>query len=85
MRMFVGLDVANGVHWACAIDRNATLALGHAVANDPGQIAALTDEIGALEADEVTVALDLLGGTPRWCARWSLKPDFAWCIRRGFR
>lgn len=63
MKMFVGLDVAKEVHWACAIDGNATLVFSHAVTNDPGQIAALIDEIGALQADEVTVALDLLGGT----------------------
>lgn len=63
MKVFVGLDVAKEVHWACAIDGNATSVLSHAVANDPGQIAALIDEITALQADEVTVALDLLGGT----------------------
>lgn len=63
MKIFVGLDVAKEVHWACAIDSNATSVLSHAVANDPGQIAALIDEISALQADEVTVALDLLGGT----------------------
>lgn len=63
MKMFVGLDVAKEVHWACAIDGNATPVLSHAVANDPDRIAALIEEIGALQADEVTVALDLLGGT----------------------
>lgn len=63
MKLFVGLDVAKEVHWACAIDGNATSVLSHAVANDPGQITGLTEEIDALEADEVTVALDLLGGT----------------------
>jgi transposase len=63
MKIFVGLDVAKEMHWACAIDGNATLVFSHAVANNPDQIAALIDEISALEADEVTVALDLLGGT----------------------
>ncbi|PIV78936.1 MAG: hypothetical protein COW54_06800 [Rhodobacteraceae bacterium CG17_big_fil_post_rev_8_21_14_2_50_63_15] len=62
MKLFVGLDVAKEVHWVCAIDGNATSVLSHAVANDPGQIAGLIEEIDALEADEVTVALDLLGG-----------------------
>jgi len=62
MKVFVGLDVAKEVHWACAIDGNARPLLSHAVANTPEQIAALIDEIGALAADEVTVALDLLGG-----------------------
>ena len=63
MKMFVGLDVAREVHRACAIDGNAAPVLSHAVANDPGQITVLVDEISALEAGEVTVALDLPGGT----------------------
>lgn len=63
MKIFVGLDVAKEMHWACAIDGNATLVFSHAVTNDPGQIAELIDETSALEADEVTVALDLPGGT----------------------
>ena len=63
MKMFVGLDVAREVHRACAIDGNAAPVLSHAVASDPGQITVLVDEISALEAGEVTVALDLPGGT----------------------
>ena len=63
MKMFVGLDVAREVHRACAIDGNAAPVLSHAVASDPGQITVLGDGISALEAGEVTVALDLPGGT----------------------
>lgn len=62
MKIFVGLDVAKEVHWACAVDGNAEPLLSHSVANQPDQIAALVEDIGALGADEVTVALDLLGG-----------------------
>ncbi|WP_234819285.1 IS110 family transposase [Sinorhizobium meliloti] len=63
MKIFVGLDVAKDLHWAYVIDSDAKPVLSHSVANDPDQIAALITEIEALGADEVTVALDLLGGT----------------------
>ncbi|NRP50612.1 hypothetical protein XMV201_002382 [Aliiroseovarius sp. xm-v-201] len=62
MKIFVGLDVANEVHWACAVDGNAKPLLSCSVANQPDQIAALIEDIGALDADEVTVAIDILGG-----------------------
>ena len=62
MKIFVGLDVAKEVHWACAVDGNAKPLLSCSVANQPDQIAALIEDIGALDADEVTVALDILGG-----------------------
>jgi transposase len=61
-KIFVGLDVAKDLHWVCAIDSDAKPVLSHSVANDPAQIAALVTEIDALCADEVTVALDILGG-----------------------
>lgn len=63
MKIFVGLDVAKEVHWACAVDADAKPVLSHPVANEPADIEVLIDEIGALGANEVTVALDLLGGT----------------------
>lgn len=63
MKIFVGLDVAKELHWACALDADAKPVFSHPVANEPADIALLIDEIGALDADEVTVALDLLGGT----------------------
>lgn len=62
MKIFVGLDVAKEVHWACAIDQDARPVFSQAVNNDPDGIAGLLSEIEALDADEVTVALDLLGG-----------------------
>lgn len=62
MKVFVGLDVAKEVHWACAIDQDARPVLSRGVNNDPDGIAELMSEIEALDADEVTVALDLLGG-----------------------
>ncbi|MGI3163611.1 IS110 family transposase [Pseudooceanicola sp. 200-1SW] len=62
MKVFIGLNVAKEVHWACAIDGNAKPLLSCSVVKQPDQIAALIEDIGALGADEVTVALDILGG-----------------------
>ena len=62
MRIFVGLDVAKDLHWACAIDQDARPIFSRSVANEPAAIAALICEIEALCAEDVTVALDLLGG-----------------------
>ena len=62
MKVFVGLDVAKEVHWACAIDQDARPVFSQGVNNDPDGIAEFMSEIEALDADEVTVALDLLGG-----------------------
>lgn len=61
MEIYVGVDAAKDVHWACAIDRDARSVFSHAVRNEPDGIEALVSELHALHAD-VTVALDLLGG-----------------------
>lgn len=62
MHAFVGVDVAKEVHWACAIDGNARPLFSLAVPNGPEAIGALIARIEALEAERVTVALDMLGG-----------------------
>ena len=62
MHAFVGIDVAKEVHWACAVDQNARPLFSLAVPNGPEAIAALIARIEALEAERVTVALDMLGG-----------------------
>jgi transposase len=63
MEVFIGVDAAKDVHWACAVDRDAQALFNRAVANDPDGIAGLVADIAALEAARVTVALDLLGGS----------------------
>lgn len=63
MKIFVGLDIAKEVHWACAVTGDAEVLFSRPVANEPEEIAALIAEIDALEAGDVTVALDILGGT----------------------
>lgn len=62
MEIYVGIDAAKDVHWACAIGRDATPIFSHAVRNDPEGIEALIGELSLLETGTITVALDLLGG-----------------------
>lgn len=62
MEIYVGVDAAEDVHWACAIGTDAKPIFSHAVRNDPEGIAALVADLHALDAGGVTVALDLLGG-----------------------
>ena len=62
MDVFIGIDVAKEVHWACAMDRDARVLFSHAVANDPAAIGALIAEIEALETGATRTAVDMLGG-----------------------
>lgn len=62
MTIYVGIDAAKDMHWACAIGPDAKPVFSHAVRNDPQGIEALVGELTALEAESITVALDLLGG-----------------------
>lgn len=61
MDVFIGIDVAKEVHWACAMDRNARVLFSHAVDNDPAAIGSLIGEIEALEARATRTAVDMLG------------------------
>ncbi len=62
MHLYVGIDAAKDVHWACALSSDARPVFSHAVRNDPDGIETLIGELSALETDSITVALDLLGG-----------------------
>jgi transposase len=62
MDVFIGIDVAKEVHWACAMDRDARVLFSHAVDNDPAAIGALIGEIEALDAQATRTAVDMLGG-----------------------
>ncbi|MFN3971548.1 MAG: IS110 family transposase [Gemmobacter sp.] len=62
MDVFIGIDVAKEVHWACAMDRNARLLFSQAVDNEPAAIGALIDRIEGLEARSTRTAFDMLGG-----------------------
>lgn len=62
MDVFIGIDVAKEVHWACAMDRDARVLFSHAVDNDRAAIGALIAEIEGLEARSTRTAVDMLGG-----------------------
>ena len=62
MVVFIGIDMAKEVHWACAMDRDARVLFSHAVDNDPAAIGALIMEIEALEARATRTGVDMLGG-----------------------
>lgn len=72
MDVFIGIDVAKEVHWACAMDRNARVLFSHAVDNDPAAIGALIAEIEELGARTTCTAVDMLGGAASFlCAMFA--------------
>ena len=76
LKVFVGLDVAKEVHWACSVDGDDRPVLNHSVANRPDETAAPVDETGALDADEVTVALELPGAAALLLSAMIAQPGF---------
>ena len=48
MGVWVGIDVAKEVHWACAVDDSGQVLLDRRVDNDPAAIAALIEDLGGL-------------------------------------
>jgi hypothetical protein len=69
MDVFIGIDRAREVPWACAMDRDARVLFGQAVDKDPGAIGALIDRIEGLEARATRTAVDMPGGAAsRVCA-----------------
>jgi transposase len=60
MPIFVGNDVARETHWVSAVDPQARVVHGGAVANDQAALAALAGTLKALDAD-IVAALDVTG------------------------
>lgn len=60
MRIFVGIDVAKLVHWACAIDDAGRVILDRAVDNSPDQIASFIADLRRLGSEPV-IGLDIVG------------------------
>ena len=61
MGVWVGIDVAKEVHWACAVDDSGQVVLDRRVDNDPAAIQALTEDLGAL-GQGLVVGMDVVGG-----------------------
>ena len=51
-RVFVGIDVAKEVRWACALDDAGRVVLDRAAENDPQAVEALVAELRALGASQ---------------------------------
>lgn len=61
MSTSVGIDIAKELHWASAIDAAGNVLLDREVANTPGDLLRLADELKVLPAP-VRVGIDVLGG-----------------------
>jgi transposase len=61
MGVWVGIDVAKEVHWACVVDDTGQVVLDHQLDNDPAAIGALIEELGGL-GQGLVVGMDVVGG-----------------------
>ncbi len=61
MGVWVGIDVAKEVHWACVADDTGQVVLDRRVDNDPAAIGALIQELGGL-GQGLVVGMDVVGG-----------------------
>jgi transposase len=61
MGVWVGIDVAKEVHWACVVDDTGQVVLDHQLDNDPAAIGALIQELGGL-GQGLVVGMDVVGG-----------------------
>jgi len=75
MRISVGMDVAKGVHWACAMDEAGRPLLDRAVENTPEGIASFTEDLRALGGSPV-IGLDVVGSFAHFLAASLLAEGF---------
>lgn len=61
MRVSVGIDIAKEIHWITAIDANGVVQIDRKLLNTPADIAALADDLAALQGT-VRIGLDVVGG-----------------------
>jgi transposase len=61
MGVWVGIDVAKEVHWACVVDDTGQVVWDRRVDNDPAAIGALIEELGGL-GQGLVVGMDVVGG-----------------------
>ncbi|WP_460730453.1 IS110 family transposase, partial [Nocardia heshunensis] len=58
-KLWVGIDVGKETHWAWVIDSDGTRLLSRPVPNDEAAVSALLGDVVAMNAQEVTWAVDL--------------------------
>lgn len=59
-RVFVGIDVAKEIHWACAVDQSGDILLDRSVENLPAAIDSLIEDLQSLDGD-IVIGLDIVG------------------------
>lgn len=62
MNVWVGIDLAKEFHWVRAIDNDCQVLIDRRVDNDPVALGALVEQLQALEAEQLRVAIDVVGG-----------------------
>jgi len=75
-RISVGIDIAKDIHWVTAIDADGVVLLDRKLPNRPPDLAALAEEIAALQG-QVRVGIDVLGGIAGLAAAMLAETGFA--------
>jgi transposase len=75
-RISVGIDIAKDTHWVTAIDADGVVLLDRGLPNRPPDLAALAEEIAALQG-QVRVGIDVLGGIAGLAAAMLAETGFA--------
>jgi transposase len=60
-RISVGIDIAKELHWVTAIDADGVVLLDRKLPNRPPDLAALAEELAALDG-QVRIGVDVMGG-----------------------
>jgi transposase len=75
-RISVGIDIAKDTHWVTAIDADGVVLLDRGLPNRPPDLAALAEEVAALQG-QVRVGIDVLGGIAGLAAAMLAETGFA--------
>jgi transposase len=61
LRISIGIDVANDIHWICAIDQDVRVLVNRAVENTQEALDSLIAELRQWPSGDVTIGLDVMG------------------------
>jgi transposase len=82
--IWVGIDIAKGVHWATAIDDLGQVVWDQRVANDPAGLQQLIQDLAGLGGEPV-IGLDVVGGIAALAEAMLGRPGSGWSMSRGWR
>ena len=83
MGIWVGIDIAKGVHWATAIDDLGRVVVDQRVANEPAGLQGLIDALAGL-GDEPVIGVDVVGGIAGLAEAMLGRPGSGWSMCRGW-